>query len=100
MAGSSKDRKGKSTVGRAGIRRRSFLKILPAAGVGLASTDAGTLIGQQRQEAEQKVTMEMLQAAQGLIGIEVRHAISSYHPVVVAAVAAAARHCSAGCCGP
>jgi len=70
MTGSSKDRKGKSTISRAGIRRRSFLKILPAAGVGLASPDAGALIGQQRQEAEQKVTIEMLQAAQGLIGID------------------------------
>lgn len=70
MTGSSNDRKGKSTIGRAGIRRRSFLKILPAAGVGLASPDAGKLIGQQRQEAEQKVTIEMLQSAQGLIGID------------------------------
>ncbi|MGE0103757.1 MAG: amidase [Blastocatellales bacterium] len=70
MTGSSKDRKGKSTIGRAGIRRRSFLKILPAAGVGLASPDAGMLIGQQRQEAEQKVTLEMLQSAQGLTGID------------------------------
>src|SRR5215470_3785247 len=58
------------------INRRSFVKLLPAAGIaGAAMTDLdatpGVASAQQAQpQTAQKVTKEMLRAAEQLIGIE------------------------------
>ncbi len=61
-----------------GVGRRSFLKVLPAAGIGMASPGTTVLLPaeQQRrqQEAEQKVTLEMIENAQQLIGIDLDEA--------------------------
>ncbi|QQS49486.1 MAG: amidase [Acidobacteriota bacterium] len=58
--------------------RRSFLKVLPAAGIGMAAPETAILspAEQQRrqQEAEQKVTLEMIENAQQLIGIDLDEA--------------------------
>lgn len=58
------------------IDRRSFVKLLPAAGAaGLTMTNADAAVqNRQGQQAAQKVTREMLHTAEELIGIELTEA--------------------------
>jgi Asp-tRNA(Asn)/Glu-tRNA(Gln) amidotransferase A subunit family amidase len=61
------------------IDRRSFVKLLPAAGAAGAaltqpSVDAAALARQNQQQAPQRVTAEMLRAAEQLIGLELTEA--------------------------
>src|SRR5436190_18178624 len=62
------------------VDRRTFVKMLPAAGVaGLAATHLGgafaeTIQQQQRAQTPQRVTKEMLHSAEQLIGIELNDA--------------------------
>lgn len=59
------------------IDRRSFVKLLPAAGAaGLTITDVETAAAQNRQnpQAAQRITREMIQATEQLIGVELTEA--------------------------
>src|SRR5262245_24418701 len=58
------------------INRRSFVKLLPAAGVaGAAMTNPDAATAQQGQpQSPQKVTKEMLRAAEQIIGVELNDA--------------------------
>jgi Asp-tRNA(Asn)/Glu-tRNA(Gln) amidotransferase A subunit family amidase len=61
------------------INRRSFVKLLPAAGaagVAIAGSDAppAAAIAQAQQQTPQRVTREMLRAAEQLIGVELTEA--------------------------
>lgn len=78
MKKSSNRRIPKSSKKKTGIERRSFLKILPAAGLGLAapgaSLEASGARQRAQQEAEQKITLEMLRSAEQVIGIDLDEA--------------------------
>ncbi|MGH9799581.1 MAG: amidase family protein, partial [Blastocatellia bacterium] len=59
------------------LNRRSFVKLLPAAGaIGLTMTAAESVPAQNagQQQAAQRITREMMQAAEKLIGIEFNEA--------------------------
>ncbi len=60
------------------MNRRSFVKLLPAIGAAGLTTPAlaqqGTPAGAQRQQAPQRVTREMMRAAEQLMGIELSEA--------------------------
>lgn len=68
-------RKPKRNAGRQGINRRSFVKLLPA-GLAAPYVDARAAepIQQPQQQPPQRVTKEMLDAAEQLIGVELTDA--------------------------
>ena len=76
----NEDRKPKTNRRNKGVDRRSFVKLLPAAGAaGIAVTKldvslAAALQQPQASQTPQRVTKEMLHAAEQLIGIELSDA--------------------------
>jgi Asp-tRNA(Asn)/Glu-tRNA(Gln) amidotransferase A subunit family amidase len=76
-------KRSKRSEGKRGIDRRTFVRLLPAVGVtGLAATHtdalfAEGLLEQQQPQTTQRVTKEMLHAAEQLIGIELNDAQES-----------------------